>query len=153
MDQKPIATPLKSKIPPIAILVALNIILPTFDAYGDMAFTISAFYSGYIQFGLAMFIPVLVNSLFQCVAFAQVEEDKKYTWPLVPLQLWPQYRAIKVIRVMWNDLVEGKKEKEKFKNNVSTLEPVLESMPQAIIKLYIWFTISGSRYDPVSCLI
>ena len=55
---------------------------------------------------------------------------KRFTWILVLLQLWPQFRAVMVIIRLGKRKSNAEKEKKAFKRVLTPLEPYLESLPQ-----------------------
>ncbi len=121
----------------VPLFIFFHIILPSLDALGDIYLAYKAKENGFTGIGLALLTPVLVNTIFTARSFAKYEENKKWTWPLVILQFWPQYRATRIVLSMWRDYDAGDKQVTEFEDNVGPLEPFLESLPQTYIKFYI----------------
>ena len=61
------------------------------------------------------------------------KQEKKYTWLLLILQLWPVYRGIKVDIKMLKKLPGAEEEKKKFEAKIVSLEPYLESLPSVFV--------------------
>ncbi len=110
------------KLYQIALVAMFYVILPTYDAYSDLVFGIRAIIIPFEflqdhdddyrpqedpikqrlrNFGIALLVPVCVDTCLQAISFWSIEKNKKLTWPLIPLQAWHQYRAVKVIIHIW----------------------------------------------------
>ena len=76
----------------VVMLLIFGIFLPTLDGYSDMKLAYTAFSTGHPLFAISLVGPVIVNMIFQIGAFWKYEEQKLWTWPLLILQLWHQYR-------------------------------------------------------------
>ena len=88
--------------------------LPTLDVYSDLSLIIPWFIRGHVIYGWSMTVPLLLQFISTAYKWIKMEkpEDKKWSWILLLLQLWPQWRAIRIIRLLYrNDprAVEKKK--------------------------------------------
>ena len=82
-------------------LTVRYILLPTADVLGDINFVIRALCSHNFGIGCAMILPVLLNIAFNLYKWMSTEYDtqkeKKFTWLLVILNVWPQYQVLKLL--------------------------------------------------------
>ncbi len=87
--------PLKDRIAKwfnVVMLLIFGISMPTFDCYSDIQLGYVAVSTGHPNFAIALLAPMVLNMAFQVAAFWKYEEQKAWTWPLLILQLWHQYR-------------------------------------------------------------
>ena len=121
---------------PTVILIIFNIILPTVDVYRDlrMMFTLYSF-PQYWRWGLFLFSGVATNFVFTCLAWWRLEsaQSKRWSWLVLLLQLWPQWRAARVLRMTWRGVPAAPQEKAKLDREVGGLEPFLEAIPTAFV--------------------
>ena len=91
----------------VLFLIAFSIILPTFDVYSDMVLSFG-FINGtkdkrglhHPKFGLAILTPVILSFLFLIPHWLKIEDSKQkrlMTLPLLFMQIWPQYRVVKLL--------------------------------------------------------
>ncbi len=132
---------------PIFILFLFSVMVPSVDCYSDIHLAVKAIQNGHPLFGAALLVPVGLNTIFQFFQFWRFETDKKYRWPLVILQVWHQWQALKVIRAIWKDLDDGLKRRDRFNENIGTLEPYLEAAPQLFVKLQMSIDFLGLNDD------
>ncbi len=131
--------------------IFVHILLPTIDTVSDVYLALKATNNGYPDYGIALLTPVIINTIFATVAFVRFEENRKWTWPLVILQIWPQYRTARILHVVLaKDTVIGNQMLTDFKENVAPLEPFLEALPQIYIKVYMWVHLPREPIDKVS---
>ena len=85
-------------ITPSMILIIFNVILPTVDIFLDTALVQKLFLNGYWGCGVFVTSGILTNFLFSSLAWWRMEpaEQKKWSWILLVLQLWPQLKAFQV---------------------------------------------------------
>ena len=127
-----------------------DILLPTSDAFGDIKFAISAFYSQNPGIGCLMILPVVLNMAFTFYKWFSTDHDtqkeKRFTWLLVVLNLWPQYQVLKLILL----ILRGKSKdiwepvQDKIKREISFIEPFIEAIPQFFVSAAV-FTLLISR--------
>ena len=121
-----------------------DILLPTSDAFGDIKFAISAFYSQNPGIGCLMILPVVLNTAFTYYKWFSTDHDtqkeKRFTWLLVVLNLWPQYQVLKLILL----ILRGKSKdiwepvQDKIKREISFIEPFVEAIPQFFVSAAVF---------------
>ena len=87
-----------------------------------------------------MTIPLILQFLFTVYKWFRLEkrENKRRSWPLLLLQCWPQWRAIKIMKLdAQNDKKAEMKKKELMREVIST-EPFLEGLPSILVMTIIW---------------
>ena len=86
-------------VTPILKTLIMNIGLPTLDIYLDVRF-IWRLFPDHWSCGLLVVAGILANFLFTALAWWRQEPraEKARTWPLLLLQVWPQYKAVQVSR-------------------------------------------------------
>ena len=129
---------------PTFILVGVNIVLPTMDLYRDLSMMTRLFNSEYSEHSAwigFLFLFLFINFLFTSLAWWRLEtaEDKRWSWLLLVLQVWPQSRAVRVIWLTWTGHPKAGEEKAKLDMEVGGLEPFLEAMPTAFAVYYLAF--------------
>ena len=82
--------------------VFFGIVLPTFDAGGDIRLAIRLYENGHPKWSLSVLTPVLINTLFTIVISRKIEEERKSRFwviylPLVLLQIYPQYCLLRLL--------------------------------------------------------
>ena len=119
------------------LLPAILIILSPFFVVLGVKFILS----GRIWWGICVLAPVGANTVLTMLLWWRFEsgEVKKWSWILVLAQVWPQYKAARVIAMFWESLTEGdevlnqaKIAMTDFQRGISTLEPFVESVPQVL---------------------
>ena len=93
-----------------------------------------------------MTVPLLLQFVSTIYKWIKIEkrEDKKWSWIFLILQLWPQLRAIRVIRLLYKNDPKANDQKEEFNSEVGCIEPFLEAWPSFIIMTIICFsTLAG----------
>ena len=127
---------IKQKLMEVMPLVILNIGLPTGDVFSDILTIITLYMSEHPYFATALLTPFLFNVVFTTFSWWRIDsnKEKKWTWILLLLQLWPQYRAMKIIFKIFKGDPSYVNEKNTLERDVSILEPFLESVPT------VWIT-------------
>ena len=117
-------------------LVILNIGLPTADVFSDMYVIITLYQSSHPGYATALLTPLLSNVISTAISWSKLDStrEKKWTWVLLVMQVWPQYRTIKIIIKMFKGDHSYEEEKNVLQRDVSILEPFLESVPT------VWIT-------------
>ena len=117
-------------------LVILNVGLPTGDVFSDMLTMMTLYQSGHPFFASALLTPFLLNVAFTTFSWWRIDsnKEKRWTWILLLFQLWPQYRAMKIIFKIFKGDSTYKEEKDLYERDISILEPFLESVPT------VWIT-------------
>ena len=121
-----------------------DILLPTTDVFGDINFAVGAFCSQNYGIGCLMLLPVIFNMLFNLYNWSSknydTQKEKRFTWLLVVLNLWPQYQVIKLIWL----ILRGKSKdiwepmQHKIKTEISFLEPFIEAIPQFFVSIAVF---------------
>ena len=77
------------------------------------------------KFGLLMLCPIIISTIFIFGQWLRIEDSPKeqlYTFPLLLLQLYPQYRTIKVLYMaLWKRDIRWKKDKEMLERNLKSI--------------------------------
>ena len=137
-----------------------SILLPTADVFTDLRLIIYLYFlapdrfvteSGYIcssfwfpgctpagwrshwKFGTALLIPFLANYLLSWLTWARLEKNKKGTWWLPALNIYPQYRAARVVTMFWTEPTRATEKKAKFEREISLGEVFIESVPTTLV--------------------
>ena len=86
-------------------MLFFDVFLPTLDVYSDASLVLPWYYENHWKFALMMSIPPLLNFGFTAYKWWSTEKksEKKWTWVLVLLQLYQQWRALKVIYLIWKN--------------------------------------------------
>ena len=132
-------------------MIFFDVFLPTLDVYGDASLVIPWYYNGHYLYALFMTIPMILNYVFTSYKWWSLENktDRKWSWILVVLQLWQQYRAIKIIYLLYKKDVRAHEKKKTMLKELSSIEPFYESVPAIIAMSFIWMhAIIGARGDP-----
>ena len=89
-----------------------------------------------------MTVPVLLQFLSTVYKWVRLEkkEDKKWSWLILLLQFWPQWRAIRIMRLDWKNDPRTEDKKKELMREVTTTEPFLEAWPSIIIMTIIWLS-------------
>ena len=98
----------------LLILIIANICLPTYDTYADIALIIRLLLHGpSLKFGLGLIMPLLMNIFATTFTWWRKDssEEKKWTWILVILLIWPQYQAVKVVILLFKDFAKSRQKK------------------------------------------
>ena len=121
-----------------------GILLPTSDAFGDINFAISAFFSQNPGIGCLMILPVVLNMAFGFYKWFSTDHDtqkeKRFTWLLVVLNLWPQYQVLKLILLILSRKSKDiwKPVQDKIKREISFIEPFIEAIPQFFVSAAVF---------------
>ena len=122
-------------------MMFFDVFIPTLDVYGDASLVIPWYYKGHhLYYAAFMTIPMILNYLFTTYKWWSLEKtsDKKWSWILVTLQLWQQWRAIKIIYLLFKRNPRAHEKKKQMLKELSSIEPFLESMPAILIMSCIW---------------
>ena len=116
-------------------LLILNVVLPTADIYTDVRLVITLMKRGHYMFGLSLIAPIFLNCSVTWFSWWKMEklQVKKWTWILVILQIWPQYRAMRVIFLFLKGNPKAINKKADIDRDLGGLEPFLESVPTVFV--------------------
>ena len=117
-----------------------EVVLPTVDAYSDATLVIPWYYAGHYKFAIAMTVPGVLNYAFTAYKWWSMEKraEKKWTWALLLIQFWQQFRALKVIRLIYKKDPQASKKRQELMKEISSIEPFFESIPSIMIMTTIW---------------
>ena len=122
----------------LCILIIFGILLPSFDVYSDIAFSISLCFGQSLPLlGSIFLIPVALTTFFTIPKWWKREKtlkQKLFTFPLLIGQLWPQWEALKVIRMIWKSKNQWKEEKKKMEVEISSLGKQTLFQARAVFK-------------------
>ena len=130
--------------------------MPSFDVYSDMSLIIGWFLTGHPIYALTMTVPISLQFLSSIYKWYQIDspKTKKWSWILVILQFWPQFRALRVIRLLYKNDSRADEEKKKMMSDVLMTEPYLEALPSVMAMTAIFMHASireggiGFAYGP-----
>ena len=74
------------------------------------------YFTGHTRFATVLSIPLLLSFVLLTPHWYQTEETSKNRWmtlPLLLLQVWPQYRILKLLILLFQDREDQKKYHEK----------------------------------------
>ena len=127
------------------LLLATGVCLPSFDVYSDIFFATKLFRGNYYRneycenrvlgvppypkFASAMLAPVLLSWIFVAKQWYRTEEglkQKLMTFPLLILQVYPQYRALRVLyHAKWRKTNGWQRMKDEWEMQISHLGEVM----------------------------
>ena len=77
------------------------------------------------KFGLLMLCPIIISTIFIFGQWLRIEDSPKkrlYTFPLLLLQIYPQYRTLKVLYMaLWKRDIRWKKDKQILERNLKSI--------------------------------
>ena len=88
---------------------------------------------GHPNFATALLLPFLLNYILAWLAWVRLEKNKLRTLLCPVLNLYPQYRAGRVVKLFWTKPAEGDKEKKLFERELHLTEVFVESVPTVLI--------------------
>merc|ERR1711963_71864 len=140
-------TSMKSRIQRILPSVIFDVGLPSLDVYSDVSLIIGWFLAGHPIYAWTMTVPVLLQFLSTAYKWYYVDkpDTKRWSWILLLLQCWPQFRALRVIRLLYKGVPKANEKMKKMMNDISSTEPYLEAWPSVMAMTAIWMHALGSR--------
>jgi len=131
-------------------MLFFSVLLPTGDLFSDIIFTTQLFQKGHYKFGACSIVPLSISWMMIAVQWFKTESKEKRhklkTLPLLLLQVYPQWRAL---RVLYYGKIKRdprwRKMKEKFDIGISHLEPFIESCPQLHLLFVFWIMSKDDR--------
>jgi len=120
-------------------------VFPTIDSVLDLVLILRWYTTGHANYATGLAVPFIINLCFNTYQWWKWDSksEKKLTWMLLVLQVWPIYRSAKFILYLSKRKHEAEKEKRKFVKRIDFLEPYLESVPSLFV-LFIALFASGS---------
>ena len=127
----------------------LDVALPSIDVYTDFSLVLGWAWSGHLKYAASMSFPIILQFLSTIYNWFRLEktENKKWSWPILLFQFWPQWRAMSIMNLdIKNDQNVEEKKKELMREITST-EPFLEAWPSIIIMTIIWLSSNNTPRD------
>ena len=93
------------------------------------------------KFATVLSIPVILSLLFLIPHWWRAEKTSSMrliTLPLLLLQLWPQWRVVKLILMIFKDEEKYCVKRTKYDMDLTSLEQFTEAVPTVYILLIIW---------------
>ena len=94
-------------------------------------------YDHHLTWATLLLIPFMLNYMASWYAWYQMDKRKQFTWLACLVGLYPQLRAVNIIRELWRDPKRGLSKKKKFERDLSEKEVFLEAVPTTFILTYI----------------
>ena len=128
-------TSMKSRIIRILPPVLLDVGLPTLDVYTDISLILGWFIAGHFNYAMAMTAPLMVQFISTAIKWYQIEKPgiKKWSWIFLLLQVWPQLRAVKIIRLLFQNRNNANEKYKKLMVDIGSTEPFLEAYSSVMI--------------------
>ena len=125
-----------------------NVLLPTLDVYSDLSLIIPWFLANHWKYALSMTLPLVLQFASTIYKWFQFEcpKQKRWTWILLFLQLWPQWRAIRVLKLLYKNDKRHQKKQIELLRDIGSTEPFLEAAPSIIIMTIIWVSLGDNIY-------
>ena len=116
----------------IAVLLVFSIGFPLTDTFSDINLMANFFMYEHTRWGSGILTILSFQTTCTMILWALIEKGpkKRFTWILVLLQLWPQFRAAMVIIAIFRRKSNAEKQKKAFQRVITPLEPYTESLPQ-----------------------
>ena len=147
---------MKNRILRILPTAVFDVALPSLDVYSDLSLIIGWFWAGHPIYAWTMTDPVLLQFMSTAYKWYQVDkpQTKKWSWILLFLQFWPQFRALRVIRLLYKNDFRANEKKKKMMTDISSTEPYLEAWPSVMAMTAIWMHADATKdFSPVGASI
>jgi len=131
----------------IAPSFLFDVILPSADVYSDLSLIIPWYWNSHFKYAASMTAPLLFQFASTVYKWFRLEkrESKKWSWPILMLQFWPQWRAIRIMNLDFRSDKTAEEKKKELMREVTTTEPFLEALPSIMVMTVISFL---ARSDP-----
>ena len=118
----------------------LDVTLPSMDVYSDFSLVVGWYLNGHFKYAISMTVPILLQFLSTIYKWVRLEKRKNkiWSWPILILQFWPQWRAIQVMRLDFKNDPKAEEKKKELMREITTTEPFLEAWPSIIIMTIIF---------------
>ena len=120
----------------------LDVALPSIDVYSDFSLIAGWIWRQHWTYAISMSVPLLLQFLATIYKWFKLEkrENKKWSWPLLLFQFWPQRRAIRVMNLDFKNDEKTEAKKKEMMREVTSSEPFLEAWPSIMIMTMIWLS-------------
>ena len=117
-----------------------NVALPSLDVYSDLSLILPWYWNGHWKYALSMTFPLFLQFLSTSYKWVQLEkkENKRWTWILLLLQFWPQWRALRIMHLHYKKDSNAENKKQELLREVTSTEPFLEAWPSIMVMILIW---------------
>ena len=110
-------------------MLFFSVLLPTGDVFSDIIFTTQLFLKGHTKFGACSLVPLSISWLMIARHWFKTESKENgrmlKTLPLLFLQVYPQWRALRVLYHAKMKDPRWQKMKEEFDSGISHLGKLL----------------------------
>ena len=107
----------------VLLMSFFSLLLPTGDVFSDIFFTYKLFLKGHYKFGACSLVPPSISWLMTAIQWFKTESKenrpKLKTLPLLILQVYPQWRALRVLYYGIKKDPRWRKMKEEFDIGIS----------------------------------
>ena len=107
----------------VLLMLFFSVLLPTGDVFSDIIFTTELFLKGHYKFGACSLVPLSISWLNIAIQWFKTESKEKRhklkTLPLLILQIYPQWRALRVINHGLKKHPQWRKMKQEFEMGMS----------------------------------
>ena len=99
-----------------------------------------------IKYAISMTFPIFLQFLSICYKWFRLEkrENKRWSWILLILQFWPQWRALRIINLSYKKDEKAERKKQELLREIMCSEPFLEAWPSIMIMTMIWVPLLDS---------
>ena len=101
------------------------------DVYTDISLILGWFIAGHFNYAMAMTAPLIVQFISTAIKWYQIEKAgiKKWSWIFLLLQVWPQLRAVKIIRLLFQNRNNANEKYKKLMVDIGSTEPFWKPIP------------------------
>ena len=125
----------------IVLTVILSVIMPAVSDISELVLIKKLYDKDYPQWGLCLFIPMVVNSI--CMFITWLKTTKTQKWSIVwwielsLVKCYPQQKMAKILHLQWLEDPAHEEEQRMYDNYLSGKEKLLETLPQVFVKIGI----------------
>ena len=122
--------------------LVLDVVVPTADQVSDLSLIVKWYSEDHPKYATAMLIPFLLNVCSNFYHWWKWDSclEKRFTWLLVLFQLWPVYRAVKLVIHLYRRIESAEAEKRRFESEITSLEAYLEAAPSVFVMFVAFAT-------------
>ena len=122
--------------------LVLDVAVPTADQVSDLSLIVKWYAEDHPKYATAMLIPFLLNVCSNFYHWWKWDSsfEKRFTWLLVLFQLWPVYRAVKLVIQLYRRNESAEAEKRRFESEITSLEAYLEAAPSVFVMFVAFVT-------------
>ena len=120
-------------------LLLFDVGLPTVDVYSDLSLIISWLVYHHWRYAFGLLIPILLKFILITYKWYMIEkkEDKRWSWLLLLAQVWPQWRSLRIVHLLYENDKRAQYKKQTLVSEIRSIEPFLESVPSVLIMTMI----------------